>query len=251
MKLYDTFIFFNELDLLEIRLQLLYEHVHAFILVEGQETFSGKPKPMHFLENKERFAQWSDKIRHVKARVLPRTAGAWDREAAARNDIGYGLHDADGEDLVYMSDADELWNPEKALEGDLEQRTSFVGPVSYYYVNMVGHRGGGTKRIRRRMWRGGDELRKTHETQRIEDAHWHFSYLGGVDRIRHKIDSYSHQELNIPQFTDPNKLHAAIESGTDLFGRKQKWVVQPIDNTYPWPIVQQQEKYKHLIRSWK
>ena len=62
--IYDCFTFFNELDLLEIRLNILDEHVDYFVLAECTETFSGIEKPLYYEENKERFSKWSHKIIH-------------------------------------------------------------------------------------------------------------------------------------------------------------------------------------------
>lgn len=64
IKIYDVFTFFNELDLLEIRLNILDPYVDYFVIVEATETFSGYPKPLYYEENKERFKKWKDKIIH-------------------------------------------------------------------------------------------------------------------------------------------------------------------------------------------
>ncbi len=61
---YDVFRFFNELDLLELRLNILDAHVDYFVLVEATKTFSGLDKPLYYQENKERFAKWNHKIIH-------------------------------------------------------------------------------------------------------------------------------------------------------------------------------------------
>ena len=63
--LYDCFLFFNELDMLELRLRELGSVVDRFVLVESAWTFQGKRKPMIFKENQSRFARWADKIIHV------------------------------------------------------------------------------------------------------------------------------------------------------------------------------------------
>lgn len=60
-KVYDVMLFNGELDLLEIRLRLLNETVDKFILVEGCITFSAKPKPYYYEENKERYSNYSNK----------------------------------------------------------------------------------------------------------------------------------------------------------------------------------------------
>ena len=52
-KVYDTFLFFNELDLLEIRLNILDDYVDYFVLCEANQTFSGKDKKLYYKENKK------------------------------------------------------------------------------------------------------------------------------------------------------------------------------------------------------
>ena len=64
MKVFDVFPFFNELDLLEIRLNILNPYVDYFVLSESTKTFSGLDKPLFYEENKERFAEFNHKIIH-------------------------------------------------------------------------------------------------------------------------------------------------------------------------------------------
>jgi beta-1,4-mannosyl-glycoprotein beta-1,4-N-acetylglucosaminyltransferase len=60
--LVDTFMFYNELTVLELRLNLLDEYVDRFVLVESEVNHKGGPKPLFFQENKDRFAKWAHKI---------------------------------------------------------------------------------------------------------------------------------------------------------------------------------------------
>ena len=53
MKIYDAFLFYNELDLLEIRLNILKDKVDYFIIGEAVQCFNGNAKPLYFEENKE------------------------------------------------------------------------------------------------------------------------------------------------------------------------------------------------------
>ena len=64
MTIFDTFTFYNELDLLELRLNILGDVVDYFVINEANITFTGKPKPLYYQENKERFKKWEDKIIH-------------------------------------------------------------------------------------------------------------------------------------------------------------------------------------------
>lgn len=134
---FDCFPFFNELDLLEIRLNELNDVVDYFVLVESTKTHTGKEKPLYFEENKERFRLFSDKIIHVVVDDMPtkvssawkllekiyyisiqdkgsqKIAGkreAWNREAWQRNAIIRGLlkSNPSEDDIVIVSDVDEI-----------------------------------------------------------------------------------------------------------------------------------------------
>ena len=65
MTIFDTFTFYNELDLLELRLNILGDVVDYFVINEANITFTGKPKPLYYRENKDRFKKWKDKIIHI------------------------------------------------------------------------------------------------------------------------------------------------------------------------------------------
>jgi beta-1,4-mannosyl-glycoprotein beta-1,4-N-acetylglucosaminyltransferase len=66
MRIFDCFLFFNELDLLELRLRMLYEHVDYFVIVESAQTFQGEEKEFIFEKNKNRFLEFSNKIIYYK-----------------------------------------------------------------------------------------------------------------------------------------------------------------------------------------
>lgn len=68
---YDCFTFFNELDLLEIRLNTLDSVVDRFVLVEANKTFSNMEKPLYFKENEGRFEKFKDKIIHIVVEDFP------------------------------------------------------------------------------------------------------------------------------------------------------------------------------------
>lgn len=111
-RIFDAFIFYNELDLLEIRLGELADVVDRFILVEAKRTFTGKEKPLFYAENAERFARWRDKIEHVVIDFpdeLPTDAAtAWTREHLQRESLSQGYRDARPDELVIISDVDEI-----------------------------------------------------------------------------------------------------------------------------------------------
>ena len=65
-RVIDSFLFFQELDLLEIRLEYLYDKVDKFIILEACQTFTGKLKEFNFEKNKLRFEKYLDKIIYFK-----------------------------------------------------------------------------------------------------------------------------------------------------------------------------------------
>jgi beta-1,4-mannosyl-glycoprotein beta-1,4-N-acetylglucosaminyltransferase len=113
IRIFDTFPFDAELDLLEHRLEETYDLIDAFVLVEAAETYSGHPKDLTFAAHRKRFAWASSKLRVVSLNSLG-GAGRSPRERAAiqRNAIKLGLRDAAPEDAVLLFDADEIASPQ-------------------------------------------------------------------------------------------------------------------------------------------
>ena len=114
MKIYDCFTFYNEFELLELRLKSYYDIVDCFVIVEADKTQSNKPKPFYFNERKSEFAEFLPKIRHIMVQMeIPYSGvGDWSIEFAQRDFIAKGLSDAEPEDLIFISDLDEFWAPD-------------------------------------------------------------------------------------------------------------------------------------------
>ena len=113
MKVYDCFTFFNEFELLELRLKTFYDLVDYFVIVEANKTHTNEPKPFNFLERQKEFKQYFKKIRYVMDdSVVPYNGvGDWSIENNQRNNIIQGLPDAEPDDLILISDVDEFPNP--------------------------------------------------------------------------------------------------------------------------------------------
>lgn len=125
MKVFDVFLFFNEIDLLEIRLNLLYRFVDYFVINEATKTFSGLEKPLYYLENKERFKKFEDKIIHniiesPTEKQLDNAGNYYNTpvrchqmDACQKDSIGSFLnHHCSSNDVIIWSDLDEIPNPE-------------------------------------------------------------------------------------------------------------------------------------------
>lgn len=160
-------MFFNELDVLEIRLAELYDKVDYFVLVEAPFTHSGKPKPLYYQENKNRYKKWNDKIIHIvcpwpKRRIgdsffewmekkfpyktlskiyLKLSLGRRKVEEYQRDKIMNGLSEADNRDIAIVSDVDEIIKTKtilsirKILNKNPEQIIKIEQKMYYYFLN--------------------------------------------------------------------------------------------------------------------
>src|ERR1035438_6113570 len=138
--IYDCFTFFNELDLLEIRLNILNDYVDCFVLVESTKTHQGKDKPLHFSDNKNRYQKFLPKIIHIVVDQYPEYEGksAWILEHHQRNMILKGLKDCTPDDIILISDLDEIPNPSKIAEYAGKSGIKiFRQSMYYYFLNCI------------------------------------------------------------------------------------------------------------------
>ncbi len=215
----DSFLLNNELDLLEFRLRVLDTVMDRFVIVESTVEFSGRKKPLYFADNKERFAPWKDKIRHYIVNDTPDSgANRWPREYYQRDAIIRGLDGCRANDLVFMSDIDEIPDIEmvkKNRQGGYHQVYSmyyvnticidenWVGTIAMFYFK---YQHLGCQKARNdRYW-----------LQRIDPGGWHFAYLMTTQQMHDKLGAFAHAEHDTPQ------IHAILEERVanlnDLFG---------------------------------
>jgi len=281
MKIFDTITFFNELDLLEMRLNILNDVVDYFVINEANITFTGKEKPLYYYENRERFKKWEHKIiHHVTVDNNETLEKYWDgvpyHRSMIENDIYklpmhyqrdcfhkdsaiYALLDnANDDDIILTSDADEIANPKvlEVIDDWFQPDKHYVlkGPVYYYYLNLLCEGGWmGPRVCTMKMLKSMsvDKLRQSHQDSwSIEKAAWSWSFFGGADSIREKMDAYAHQENNLPQFRDT--VEERIERGVDIYDRD--WLYKPkavpVDDSFPQYVLDNQEKFSKYIRPW-
>ena len=201
-RVWDAFLFCNELDLLEARLVELDSAVYRHVLVEAPVTFQGNPKPLHFAENKERFAPWEDKIIHIVADPGD-CADHWAREHAIRDAVPQGLHELADDDIFMYGDVDEFPYPgviqhamgtilvawQHSLAVNLLEPTTAAGP-------MVVHGTDSPHALRQFFVRQqGDDRPFMRNPQGfpITGAR-HFSWLGGPGSLQAKVRAFSHPE---------------------------------------------------------
>lgn len=136
MKIFDCFPFFNELELLELRLESLYDVVDCFVIVEADKTHANEPKPFNFYEHIRDFEKYLPKIHYIMdtSVVEYKGAGDWSLENNQRNNIMKGLTDAEPDDLILISDLDEFPNPAtlKKIRDSFDDPNSLVDFIAFY-----------------------------------------------------------------------------------------------------------------------
>lgn len=136
MKIYDCFTFFNELELLELRLASLYDVVDCFVIVEADKTHANIPKPFNFYEHLRDFEKYLPKVHYImdKTVVAYKGVGDWSIENAQRNSIMKGLTDAAPDDLIMISDVDEFPDPQiiKTIRESFTDKSKHVDFVAFY-----------------------------------------------------------------------------------------------------------------------
>ena len=117
--IYDCFLFFDELDVLELRLNVLAEVVDRFVIVEAAQTFSGNSKPLNLRENWGRFEAFHNRITYIELGDLAPDRcvdhESWSRQAFQRDAIFQGLAGCTESDWLIVSDCDEIPSPEAVL----------------------------------------------------------------------------------------------------------------------------------------
>jgi beta-1,4-mannosyl-glycoprotein beta-1,4-N-acetylglucosaminyltransferase len=261
-KIYDGFTFFNELDLLELRLEELYHHIDYFVIVESDHTFTNIPKPYYFKENATRFAKFMDKIRYIKIKSLG-DSDPWTNEAYQRNQIMQGCHDAADDDIVMVSDVDEIPRPEVIDHIRNTDSEIYVVnmPFFYYKFNFVSIRPdlvnfpllfaalpsivsklGGTHPLRhiRTHFMKEPYQYENYKCEVIEHGGWHFGYLGDNEFVKLKFVSFSHASELTPEQVENINIESEIHDHSER-------VIVKIDHYFPTTILNNLEKYQKYI----
>lgn len=251
MAVYDVFPFFNELDILEIRLNTLSEVVDYFLITEATTTFSGNKKDLYLSDNLDLFSKFKDKLIIQVIDNVP-NLGSFERDWYQR-DMAKGIlseHLVES-DLVLYGDVDEIPTPEslilaKSKLSETIKIVHFAQNLSFYYLNLRETSGtilsymGEYENIVSRKWLGTSlskwsyveqftmtELRNPEHKKvgkRLEDGGWHFSYVGGEyntsveERAKTKLISSAHQEVNNRKTL--NKIAKRISKHKDIIDRK-------------------------------
>jgi beta-1,4-mannosyl-glycoprotein beta-1,4-N-acetylglucosaminyltransferase len=214
MKIYDCFPFFNELDLLEIRLNELNNVVDYFVLVEAEMTHQNGPKPLYYSEvaDDERFLKFKNKIIHVVIPAEEFNDNTSHNEKHQFSSVTRGITNADDDDLIMLSALDEI--PKASTINSLKSHgitTSKVFKQNFYYFYLD------TRYTEHHVddpmfsfWNGtiifpyktlstnniyDIFMSRSFTLEKINDGGWHFSFMGDAQHAHTKLHSYLHPEF--------------------------------------------------------
>ena len=257
MKIYDICMFFNELDVLEIHLNELYDHVDYFVIVECTYTFTGVPKKINFLDNINRYSKYMDKIIYFVLDYIPDAYGInessrnWEREKFNREFLRFeliklGLND---EDIILSVDLDEIVDSE--IVKKIRNRELLIQNNTYYCLEMDLYVYNIETKNNVEKWYHSKLLNyytlkncqlSLHQIRSdlpinhlviIYKAGWHLSYFGDTSTIFYKLSSFAHAADNrIVNVLDKKIIEEKIK--TNIFvGNDTKLTHIPIkENTW-------------------
>ena len=243
MRVIDSFLFFNEFDIVRLRLNYLKDVVDYFVISECNYTHSGNPKPYYLDEIIDEF---SDDIKKkiIRLKYEPDItgydfsnrdecnfeSGFWKLERGQREYITTALNQFSPDDLFLLSDADEI--PRKEFISEVTSNCQNLGNeflfaiksdmFFYNFTTFCNDVWAGTviSNIQTALKFGCDYFRnKRVELQLVEHGGWHFSYFGDGEGIRTKLQSFSHQEFNKEKYTSDVNILDAIKNKKDIYHR--------------------------------
>ena len=257
MKIYDCITFFNANFLFETRVKILNNYVDYFVVCEANKDHIGNPKDFNF--NKKLLDKYSDKIIYIKVEDLPKI------KLKGKKDYGLlkiqmenlfkGIKFANDEDLIILSDEDEIPNPRelKSFQPQNYKYGVFLQNMYYFKLNIqnidegLGNWPGSrickkmnlksffklrtlkVKNLEYPFWR----IDKEKSLQLIKKGGWHFTYLMTPEDISKKIQSMSHTEFNKEEFRNIKNIEDKIKNLKDPFNRNYNFKKVKIDDTYP------------------
>ena len=273
--IYDCFTYFNDDLMTDLRLNTLDRYVDKFIIIEATTDHAGNKKELNF--NLENFREFKKKIRYIIVNDLPENTKPfyfnrrmWHqnmvREEYQRNQILRGIGDAADDDLIIISDNDEIPNLKNIKRYKFKKFAVFNQRFFRYKFNLLSEAQTpyqGSRIIRKKYLRGKitPQWLRHQYTKRIkpwqihrfftnpfiiEDGGWHFSFMLSPDRISLKMKAYGHGELNTQKFTDVKYINQRISNHMDVFSETKLKKVE-IDDTFPDYFVKNKYKFKEFI----
>jgi beta-1,4-mannosyl-glycoprotein beta-1,4-N-acetylglucosaminyltransferase len=269
MKIFDCIIYLDEDFLLDLRFNILNDFVDYFVVVESNKTWQNNDKKFNF--NLKNFEKFSNKIIYVKVHDMPSGPNPWIRENFQRDCIIRGLSKAGNDDLIIISDADEIPNPEKIAGFDLKKRYGVFEQKQYYYkfnlLNISNPIWRGSKACVKKYLKSPQWLRELKIKDRpfwrvdkinlrytIKDGGWHFCNLKTPEQLLFKYQNLCEYKDNFAffnnidvSFLNEKVIEENIRNQKDIIGRTDVFEKQIIDNSYPQYILENIKAFNNWI----
>ena len=257
----DCFLFFDELDMLELRMNVLWDCIDYFVIVQSNRTFRGEVKEFVDFDKEPRFDNYRSKM--VTLRVKGEEYnGMWGedyvdslRDSTKEVLVQLGIKDGD---IVLLGDVDEIPDLGKFYSTyKLELPVSLQMKHYNYYWNCRVYDNGWTSP---KMFRWGQfkdyrlsDVRRRMDLRIAPDMGWHFSFMGGAEKIRQKIRTGG-DPLNIrdcDRLSDLDYIKRCMEGPRDFYGRGFKLAFVEFDSTFPKYMLDNIDRFKDQIKEVK
>ena len=242
----DTFLYFNEKELADLRIKYLKDEVDFFVIIEANITHQGKPKEWNFekLLN-TKFLTFKDKIKYHKVKInlneIDKEEGwisenvkggkPWKIENIQRNYLQIACKEFSENDIILMSDADEIpsFNKVKFLKNSEFNEINpvafeqFLFHINCEYLNLekwIGTVAASNKIIQK--FKPQNLRNNRWRISMLAQAGWSFSSFGSFEKIQEKFEAFAHDEYNNDSFKSADHINNCIKNGTDLFKRNVK-----------------------------
>lgn len=273
--IYDCFTFFNELDLLELRLNILYDYVDKFVIVEGNKTHTGEDKRFILSANLARYSKFADKIIYIKVEDFPSLddverdsyGNNWLNENFQRDAIMRGLVDCKPDDIVIISDCDEIIKPEciqkyksgiyslKQLNINYKFNSLCIdglytkGAKICQYKDLIDPKQNiGDVEYCKFSKYGLPTYLRFCKGKKIYNSGWHFSYISDSEGILRKRKAIVEQQFNTDANMSVETIERMIDEGKDILDRDIRYVNLKLSkNIFPKYLVSNAEKYSEFI----
>jgi len=268
MIIYDCFQFFNEEHILDLRLNILNEFVNFFVIAESTTDHQGNPKKLNF--DSKKFTKFNNKIIYIvvddteEAIKKPHIGGESLVEQHQRNSLTKGLKNCHDDDLIILSDVDEIPDLNKLNMFEKKNKYAvFSQKMFNYKINLLNETESdwhGSKICLKKNLKSPQWLRnlkfkkypfwridKPRNLQIIKNGGWHFAYLQSPENISKKIKSFAHGEFNKVNFVNQENIKEKINMGKDIFDRGIIYKKVQIDSSFPKYIVDNKEKFQEWI----
>ena len=267
--IYDCFSYWDEDLLLDLRLNILDNYVDYFVIVEGNKTWQNNPKKLRFEIDK--FKKFKNKIIYVPVTNLPDGEDPYLRENYQRNAIVNGLNNANDNDLIIISDLDEIPDPKKINLFNPKKRYAVFKQKHFYYKfnlqsikfpDWYGSRICVKKYLKSPQWlrnlkfkkRPFWRIDKLRLNNIIEEGGWHFCNLKTPENLLYKYknlcetnDPVNFNEKIDEKYLDINEIKKRVVKGEDIIGRDDNFNKVPLDSSFPAYLIENIKKYRDWI----